>query len=580
MHICAGHDVFVIAPTGAGKSTIMQGAVLADQAQGILSIAITLVPTKSLAEDQARATNNIDGLEALALHRDSVTAAKCQHPPRDLFKEIENGKYTHIYMGPEMIMNEGFGAILAKQKFYERFRYFGIDEAHMLVEWGSFRDAFADVRRLRNRFRGLVTWMAVSATIEPTREFPVLMDLFGFQTAATEIIRLPVDRQSVSYSPRFFRYASSTTGTEFLDLSFVIPCGAKCIDDITATVVFAGEIRQVNAIAEYLTGLLPKTIPEQVHNRVVLPINSVMSSTHNTDTIESIRAGDCTRVLVCTDTGALGIDVARIKQIVILVDQGTSFRMICQKIGRARTSGRAILLFLRWMDTTRTGSSDVAMRANVERVILDFANATEAQCPRAVNKAYWGDTDTLSGLGDHPCCNRHDLKLDAKDLEDVKEWAGDAKNKKIRQMPQLRSDRTHLPPDEVVMQPIARRVIGVWREKHLPDSIGYDPHLSASTILPDCLVHLLARKLHICTTFERFRDVMSTWNRLEEWGESLYELVGEIWQEFESSGVDSSVLEIQAQWKASKTKHAAQDEVQKEVEASHVIQVTAQSSQL
>ncbi|KAG9088336.1 hypothetical protein FRC06_002085 [Ceratobasidium sp. 370] len=487
MHVCAGHDVFAIAPTGAGKSTVIQGAVLADRARGIPSIAVTLVPTKSLAEDQcqmkiiesvkARATNNIDGLEALALHHDSVAVANCQHPPRDLFKEIENGKYTHIYMGPEMVMSKGFGAILAKKKFYGQFRYFGIDEAHMLVEWGSFRDAFADVRRLRNRFRGPVTWMAVSATIEPTREFPVLMNLFGFQAAATEIIRLPVDRPSVSYSPRFLRHASSTTGTEFLDLSFVIPHGAKCIDDITATVVFAGEIRQVNAIAEYLTGLLPKTIPEQVRNRVVLPINSLMSSTHNTETIENIRAGDCTRVLVCTDTGALGIDVARIKQIAILVDQGTSFRMICQKIGRARTSGRAILLFPRWMDMARTGSSDVAMRANAEQVILDFANSTRVQCPRAVNKAYWGDTDTSFGLGDHPCCNRHDPKLDAKDLEEIEAWAGDAKSKKTRQVLQLRSDRTHLPPDEVVMQPIARRAIGVWREKHLPDSIGYDPHI-------------------------------------------------------------------------------------------------------
>ncbi|KAG8794171.1 hypothetical protein FRC12_000351 [Ceratobasidium sp. 428] len=174
MDVSAGQDVFIQAPTGAGKSTVMQGAVLADRARGMESIAITLCPTKSLCDNQARSTNKVNGLDALALHSGPVSAANCQFPPRNLFDEVKEGKYTHIYIGPEIIMNDEFGEVLSDKTFYERCRYFAVDEAHMLVEWSSFRSAFADVRRLRNRFRGPITWAVVSATVEPTRELPTL----------------------------------------------------------------------------------------------------------------------------------------------------------------------------------------------------------------------------------------------------------------------------------------------------------------------------------------------------------------------------------------------------------------------
>lgn len=54
MDLCNGQDVFAIIPTGGGKSTLMQGALLADKAAGKHSIGIALVPTKSLADDQVR----------------------------------------------------------------------------------------------------------------------------------------------------------------------------------------------------------------------------------------------------------------------------------------------------------------------------------------------------------------------------------------------------------------------------------------------------------------------------------------------------------------------------------------------
>lgn len=51
-----GKDVFAIALTGVGKSAFMQAVVIADLAEGKESLAFTIVPTKTLADDQVCTT--------------------------------------------------------------------------------------------------------------------------------------------------------------------------------------------------------------------------------------------------------------------------------------------------------------------------------------------------------------------------------------------------------------------------------------------------------------------------------------------------------------------------------------------
>lgn len=103
-------------------------------------------------------------------------------PRRDVFKEIERGEWTHIYLGPEMVMHKGFGNLL-------------------VLEWPEFRPAFLEIQHLRHRFEGRVVWLALSATVEP------------------------VDRQSIVLAPRFLQYPASDT--EFLDFAWAVPLAAN-----------------------------------------------------------------------------------------------------------------------------------------------------------------------------------------------------------------------------------------------------------------------------------------------------------------------------------------------------------------
>ncbi|KAG8694691.1 hypothetical protein FRC08_008318 [Ceratobasidium sp. 394] len=471
-----------------------------------------------------------------------------------------------------MIMHPEFGALINNEKFYTRLRYFVVDEAHMTIEWREFRDAFADVARLRNRLRHKVPWLALSATVEPRKEFAKLADSLGFRLAATKILRLPVDRPNLTYSPRFVQYACSEESTEFLDLSFLIPRRIARIEDIPTTVVFATHVKHVTAIAEYLTRLLPATLSKEARNAAVIPMDGVMSTAYNTRAVERLGQGAKTRILVCTDTGALGIDISQVKRSVILVDKGATYRMLCQKAGRVRGAGQAVFLFPRWMDYTRTSSTDVKNRSDVETVTLEFANATVRRCPRVVNAEYWGDEGVPSAAAGQPCCNRHNPEVDLADIEAVKERATKVKGEKKGQATSLRSDGTYPPPDETVMQPIVRMLLVQWRQVNLKHSVEFETYHPPSTILPDHLVRLLAEKLHLCTTFERFRTVMASWGRLEEFGDSLFKLVGQIWVHLRSEGVARKISEIQERRREEKKRRAVEAE---EMTEGHVAESSA-----
>ncbi|KDN46656.1 hypothetical protein RSAG8_04036, partial [Rhizoctonia solani AG-8 WAC10335] len=586
----AGQDVFAIAPTGAGKSTVMQGAVLADKARGKKSIAIIIVPTKSLGNDQARAVNDlkISGIRALALHEDTLEIANCERPRRDLFQEVRAGVYSHVFLGPEMIMSPGFDQILKDTKFYEWFRYFAVDEVHLTIEWKEFRESFTEMHRLRNRFKAPVAWLALSATVEPKQEFQALATSLGFDLAPrrTNIIHLPVDRPTISYSPRFLKYGAAEEQREFSDLAFLVPRSLARIEDIPITVVFGGTIKQVSRIA-YLRRLLPAELDPKTRREVVVPFNGTLSALQNSKAINELRVGEITRILTSTTAGALGIDVKNVERVVIIVEKETNYRMLCQKMGRIRASGHAIIYFQRWMSVARTGNMDTERRGEVEPVIVEFAGATVDRCPRTINIDYWGDSHALSHEEGHPpvavppskCCNKHNPGLDTDDLLEVEQRFTSSKKQIVARNPRLRSDGKHRVLDKLVMQPIAREVIDAWRREQLKEIIGYEPHLPFSAVISDNLINTLVEKLHICSTFDRFQQLMKDWSRLDELGDLLYDLVENIWEVYESQEVSKAIQEIANQGVAAQGMETLSNRSIEDTEGGHVTESTNAGTQ-
>ncbi|KAH7325533.1 hypothetical protein B0J17DRAFT_537503, partial [Rhizoctonia solani] len=243
-----GTDGFLTVATGQGKSTLIQGPIVANLAAGIDSIGVTLVPTKCLADDQARSAT-AKGIRALALHEDTIREARESSPSRDLFEEVARGEWSLIFLGPEMIMSPQFEKLLRRQTFITRFRYFTVDEVHLLEDWNDFRDSFKHVFHLRNRFLDSVVWLALSATVVKGKETRKIKEMLGFGPD-TQTVHLPVDRPSITYVTRFIKHSFS--GDNFLDVAWVIPQNARRPSDIPITVIFVEHIDVGNRIDNFL----------------------------------------------------------------------------------------------------------------------------------------------------------------------------------------------------------------------------------------------------------------------------------------------------------------------------------------
>ncbi|KAF8599795.1 hypothetical protein BDV93DRAFT_511335 [Ceratobasidium sp. AG-I] len=377
----------------------------------------------------ARAANSTGLLRALALHEDALNAASCERPRRDIFKEIKRGDWSIVFLGPEMVTNQKVGELLHSQQSCSQLRYFSVDEAHLVIEWVNFRSAFLNIQRLRNRFSKEVVWLALTATAEPTREC---------------VLRLPVDRKAITYASRYLHHTSSDT--EFLDLAWVIPLAATRAHEILITVIFADKFDQLDRIIAYLTRLLPSTIEKRKRNQIIQPVSGIMSIEHNTQAVESVRSSGETQVLV------LGINlpqVQQVQQVAILVEKGASYRMLCQKIGRIRNGGLAILYFHRWMSITRTG-------ANRHRPKRRSRTRNPGLCEL-------GDPHEPFDDKDRPCCNIHSPEVDKNHLSEVAARLAKARAVKKASVISIRSDCTYKPPDELVLPPIIQNRIYKWR---------------------------------------------------------------------------------------------------------------------
>lgn len=176
----AGSTLLVNLPTGSGKSLVGQAPALVQRRAG--SVTIFVVPTVALAIDQARQMGKyLSGKGAiwpLAWHGNTTPDDRAH-----IRRRLREGTQRILFTSPEALTTSLVGDLVGLVEA-GMLSYLVIDEAHLVVQWGSdFRPAFQALGGLRNALlkkvpRAGFRTLLLSATFTG-ETVEALTDIFG-----------------------------------------------------------------------------------------------------------------------------------------------------------------------------------------------------------------------------------------------------------------------------------------------------------------------------------------------------------------------------------------------------------------
>ena len=378
--VCSGEDVFLVMPTGGGKSLCYQVPALHRD-----GVAIVVSPLISLMKDQ------VDALLANGVRAACFNSSLSPGEARLVSRQMDTGELDLLYVAPERLMMPDFLERLAGLKP----AMFAIDEAHCISQWGhDFRPEYTQLGRLRGLFPG-VPIVAMTATADPETRRDITRQL-GIDHAAVYVAGF--DRPNITYSV-IPKHKPLVQLGAFLnnrrdEAGIVYALSRKRVEQVAERLRTAGF-----AAAAYHAGL-----PDEERRRVQ----------------DAFRRDDL-RIVVATVAFGMGIDKPNVRY-VVHYDMPKSVESYYQETGRAGRDGlpsEALMLF--GMGDVMTARSLIENSDNPERVaievqklnaMVDYAEALT--CRRRALLGYFGE-QREEDCGNCDICTDPPERFDASD---------------------------------------------------------------------------------------------------------------------------------------------------------------------
>lgn len=363
--VVAGEDIFLVMPTGGGKSLCYQIPALHRD-----GVAIVVSPLIALMKDQ------VDALVANGVRASCLNSSLSSAEVGRVFQQMDAGTLDLLYVAPERLMMPEFLARLGLLKL----SLFAIDEAHCISQWGhDFRPEYTQLGRLRPLFPA-VPIVAMTATADPETRLDILGQL-GLDDATVFVAGF--DRPNITYTviPKqkpLVQMASFLSGRRD-EAGIVYALSRKRVEQVAERLQQAGF-----SAAAYHAGL-----PDHERKRVQ----------------DAFRKDDI-RIVVATVAFGMGIDKPNVR-FVVHYDMPKSVESYYQETGRAGRDGlpsEALMLF--GMGDVMTARKLIENSDNAERVKIEIQKlnamvgyAEALTCRRRALLSYFGD------LREHDCDN-------------------------------------------------------------------------------------------------------------------------------------------------------------------------------
>jgi len=164
--VLAGHDTFVIMPTGGGKSLCYQLPALVSN-----GFAIIVSPLIALMKNQVDLVRSYSSKDDVAHFLNSTLTKK---EIKEIHDDLATGKTKMLYVAPET---------LTKQENLDIFSdlnisFFAVDEAHCISEWGhDFRPEYRRLREMMIQINPDIPVIALTATATPKVQSDIIKNL-------------------------------------------------------------------------------------------------------------------------------------------------------------------------------------------------------------------------------------------------------------------------------------------------------------------------------------------------------------------------------------------------------------------
>jgi ATP-dependent DNA helicase RecQ len=315
-------DVFLTAPTGAGKSVLFQiPAIYLARKYSLVTIVVS--PLKALMLDQVQALRD-RGVEEVAFINSDISLIERD----DIVKKLKAGNISILYLSPELLLSYDISMFIGDR----RIGLFVIDEAHLVTTWG--RDFRVDYWYLGIYLRKLRR--ATSKKSARIYSFPV------FALTATAVYNGPNDMvfQTISslnmLVPELFIGNSRRDEVCFEISKFETQLTHEAekinktsdrvnesIDKSTKSIFYFPWISQINQLCDLL--------PSEKRERVGRYFGS-LEKDERREVVEKFKNGEIS-VVLATKAFGMGVDISDIRQVYHHAPSGNLADYV-QEVGR------------------------------------------------------------------------------------------------------------------------------------------------------------------------------------------------------------------------------------------------------
>jgi ATP-dependent DNA helicase RecQ len=380
-----GKDIFVLMPTGGGKSLCYQLPALLME-----GTAIIISPLIALMKNQVDAMRNFSEDDGVAhFMNSSLNKAAIELVKGDIL----SGKTKLLYVAPESLTKEENVEFLRQIKI----SFYAIDEAHCISEWGhDFRPEYRRIRPIVNEI-GKHPIIALTATATPKVQMDIQKNL-GMIDA--DVFKSSFNRENLYYEIR--------TKTEEVDrdiIRYIKSQGTK------SGIIYCLSRKRVEKFAEIL----------QANNINALPYHAGLDAATRSTNQDAFLMEQA-NVIVATIAFGMGIDKPDVRY-VIHYDMPKSLEGYYQETGRAGRDGgegKCIAFYsfkdLQKLEKFMQGKPVAEQEIGKQLLLETAAYAETALCRKKVLLHYFGEEYKEKNCGNCDNCVNPKKQVEAKDL--------------------------------------------------------------------------------------------------------------------------------------------------------------------